>query len=128
MDDVHPHWAIYVSCAVLTTTSVLLLIISDVGGARDFGRWGILCAIGAALMGCVIICHRYAYKLHQSSRTAAEELVDGLEDLVAKSTGAVITAYEARTEEIAEAVCESVVRVINTRDNGATPIAPRRGG
>lgn len=121
MNGQHPHWSVYVSCAVLTTGAVFLLTISDVQAQRDLGRWGIAAALGAAVMACIAVAHRYAFNLRESTHEEVEHAVEDIDDLLNAKTAAVIAAYGEQTEEIAEAVCTAVVRVV-ARNGGPTPL------
>lgn len=124
LDD-HPHWSVYVSCAVLTTASFALLIVSDISDVRDVGRWGMITGLAALVLGCVIVCHLYARKVCEVAHEEVEHAVEDVDDLLNQKAAAMIVAYDERTGDIAESVCAAVLQVMN--HHGPTPVGPRRG-
>lgn len=107
MNQLHP--IVYVSCAVIGTAAIAMLIVSDAENIHDLGKWGLLTALVSAVLAFVIICDRFTRRICTSAHQEAEALVDEVEGMLKLHTGAVVGAYGDQTTEIAEAVCRAVV-------------------
>lgn len=118
------HWTVYVSCAVLTTASMSLLIASDATGARDYGRWGLAAGLAASVVGVIVVADRFARRICQCTHDEAEHRMEEIEDMVEAEGKRVVRQFHAQTEEIAEAVCSAVIGVVR-QDRDATPMRRR---
>lgn len=116
------HWTVYVSCAVLTTVSVFLLIVSDASDQRDFGRWGLATGLAAAIASFVIVADRFSRRICQATHDEVEHRVEEIGELIDAQGKKVVAGVYDQTEDIAEAVCTVVLETISNGGPGATPI------
>lgn len=114
-EDDHLHWVIHVSCAILGTAGVGMVVVSDVADARDLGRWGILASLAAAVAACIIVADRYSARICRAAHREVEDAVEDLSEQIDVKAAAVIATYADETETIAESVCQAVVRAIGSQ-------------
>lgn len=117
------HWTVYVSCAVLATTSLSMLIVSDVEDRRDFGRWGIAAGLLAIIVASIVVADRFSRRVCKYTHLEAEHQREEIQGLIDAEGERVIAGVHDQTEDIAEAVCKAVVKTVTAK--GATPIRGR---
>lgn len=112
------HWTVYVSCAVLATSSLSLLIVSDAENQRDFGRWGIAAGLVAIIVASIVVADRFSRRVCKYTHLEAEHQREEFAGLIDEQAKKIVGGVHDQTEEIAEAVCKAVVKTTT----GATPI------
>lgn len=113
------HWTVYVSCAVLATSSLSLLIVSDAENQRDFGRWGIAAGLVAIIVASIVVADRFSRRVCKYTHLEAEHQREEFAGLIDDQARKVIDGVHDQTEDIAEAVCSVVLETIS---GGATPL------
>lgn len=110
MKQLHPF--VYVSCAISGTAAIAMLIVSDAENLHDLGKWGLFTALVSSVLAGIIICDRFACRICKATHREAEVLAGELEEMLQQHTGEVVGAYGEKVEDIAEAVCSAVARVV----------------
>lgn len=107
------HWSVYVACAAFGTSAVGLLIAADRTREPELGHWGIVSALVACVLSCVVICDRFARRITCYVHDESEKDRRQQREVTRRFAHHVTDHCNDQTREIAEEASAAILEMVN---------------